>query len=232
MLINSDRITVEDLELWNEYEELDFKYKIPIQKIEKAKELILDFSKEKCWCSCSMGKDSVVTAHLVSLVNKDIPIIFIKTKRTTPYCNEVLKVLEKIIKQKIIVIAEGKNDKWLHWGYGIKIADKLYSARSIRGVRADESSQRELSRKVHGDKTKNSCRPILYWSSCDIFAYLTQNELPVHPNYAMLGGGRWERDRIRVGSVGGRKGRGMGRLLWEREYYGDILNKLRWDKIH
>ena len=60
----------------------------------------------------------------------------------------------------------------------------------------------------------------------ETFGYLAAHDLPVHPAYAMLGGGRWERDRIRVASLGGRRGDGIGRAEWEREYYSDVLNRL------
>ena len=49
--------------------------------------------------------------------------------------------------------------------------------------------------------------------------------MPVHPNYAMLGVGRWDKYRLRVAAVGHCEGDGMGRREWEREYYGDILNR-------
>ena len=41
-----------------------------------------------------------------------------------------------------------------------------------------------------------------------------------------LPGGRFPRDRIRVASLSGRRGDGMGRAEWEREYYGDVLRRL------
>lgn len=59
-----------------------------------------------------------------------------------------------------------------------------------------------------------------------MFAYLHRFDLPVHPAYAMSRGGLWDRDRIRVASLGGRRGEGMGRAEWERAYYGRELTRL------
>jgi hypothetical protein len=36
-------------------------------------------------------------------------------------------------------------------------------------------------------------------------------------------GGILDRDRIRVSSIGGTRGGGMGRDAWEAKYYGDEL---------
>lgn len=72
--------------------------------------------------------------------------------------------------------------------------------------------------------SKNSCRPLAYWTEKEIFAYLAFYDLPIHPNYAMLGGGRFRREKIRVGPHW--MGVQFGNDLWEREYYQDILNRL------
>lgn len=72
--------------------------------------------------------------------------------------------------------------------------------------------------------TAKTCRPIIDWPTEAVFAYLAHYRLPTHPNYGMLGGGRWDRGRLRVGgSVGGSDGDNFGRAEWEREYYGDLL---------
>lgn len=76
-----------------------------------------------------------------------------------------------------------------------------------------------------GTTTTSTCAPIGFWKNDDVFAYLKKYDLPVHPNYAMLGGGRYKRESIRVAEIGDTHGSGMGRSEWEREYYPDILNK-------
>ena len=47
-----------------------------------------------------------------------------------------------------------------------------------------------------------------------------------YPVYAMTGGGRYDRYRLRVSAIGNPEGRGVGRLKWEKEYYGDVLNRI------
>ena len=77
-----------------------------------------------------------------------------------------------------------------------------------------------------GCETRASFAPFRFFRVADIFAYMSMFDLPIHPNYAMVGGGRWDRNRIRVTSIGNREGTGHGRAEWEREYYGDVLARI------
>ena len=88
--------------------------------------------------------------------------------------------------------------------------------RRITGVRAAESQVRALSAATHGVSTETSCRPILRWSTSDVFAYLALHDLPVHPAYAQSMGGLWDREHLRVAPLGGHEGSGHGRAEWEQ----------------
>ena len=58
------------------------------------------------------------------------------------------------------------------------------------------------------------------------FAYLAQHDLPVHPVYAMSMGGVIDRSKLRVASLRGRSGTGMGRREWEDLYYPEFMKWL------
>ena len=77
----------------------------------------------------------------------------------------------------------------------------------------------------------NTCAPISAWSAEDVYAYAAKYDLPLHPNYAMTGSGRYDRNWLRVASLGGKRGTGMGRAEWEREYYADRINRLEREAI-
>lgn len=79
---------------------------------------------------------------------------------------------------------------------------------------------------MHGLATDLSCRPILNWSTDDVFAYLSALDLPIHPVYAMTADGAWTRDDLRVDVLGDEPGQGRGRRSWELTYYGDILSMM------
>lgn len=94
------------------------------------------------------------------------------------------------------------------------------------GVRAEESGKRTILARSGGIASKSTCRPLTWWRIQDVFGWLAAKELPAHPVYAMRGGGRWQRNEIRVASLGGKRGDGFGREQWEQEYYGDVLRRL------
>ncbi|TXH99574.1 MAG: hypothetical protein E6Q76_19695 [Rhizobium sp.] len=86
-------------------------------------------------------------------------------------------------------------------------------------VTADRAARHALCAMLGGDRVRVG-------RAADVFAYLAFHGLPVHPNYAMLGAGRWPREYLRTAPLGGKRGDQFGRAEWEREYYGDVLRRL------
>lgn len=232
-LIKCHRHTKEDLKLWEAYERSDLVYyemnQTRIQeKIEKAIESIREFSKEPCYCGVSWGKDSLVVSHLVYLSGCDIPLVHISIEKlSNPYCKDVRDLYLKITNQKYyeIEINVSKNVKTGRLETGFKQAKDLYG-HYISGVRKEESITRKMSAKKHGVMTVNACRPILDWTHKEVFAYLSHNDLPIHPTYSMFMNGKLDRQFLRVGSIGGERGREFGRLEFETFYYPDLLRRI------
>lgn len=110
-------------------------------------------------------------------------------------------------------------------GEGFRVAAKRYGERFVSGIRSEESRGRQIREAVHGASTERSCAPITRWSHAEVFGYLHRYDLPVHPAYAMLMSGTLRRDEVRVSSLGGLRGRGRGRGLWEERYYGAALRR-------
>jgi phosphoadenosine phosphosulfate reductase len=50
----------------------------------------------------------------------------------------------------------------------------------------------------------------------DIFAYRYKYDLPIHPNYAILGNGQWDQKNIRVTEIGDIHGTERGLAEWEK----------------
>lgn len=250
MLISSDRHRPEDLELWEEYEESDREYYRTHGMGEReraAREEVAQFfaeTKGRFYVGVSWGKDSVVVAHLAQRVLSrapghrrvmphNMPLVWVRVEPIcNPHCRDVRDVyLRKTLPvyDEIEVSCYVDTDGVHATGTlesGFSVAAKRYGNAYVSGIRSKESGARALSRAVHGVQTSRTCRPIIDWPTEAVFAYLTHHNLPIHPNYAMLGGGRWDRNRIRVASLGGRRGDGMGRTEWEQEYYGDVLARL------
>lgn len=233
MLIQCERHTKADLALWRDLEEADFicgERLTRSGKVEKALEIIRQFCELPAYGSTSHGKDSVVLAHLLSLAAPDIPLVHMVYSHGLPYLETVRDAYlsehyhadyrEFVAPNSFSASAGQKRQRF-------DIAEKaLGISRYLSGIRSDEKGSRVVSIASQGLVTKNTCRPIGHWTTDEVFGYLAINHLPVHPNYAMLGGGRYDRNWLRVASLGGKRGTGMGRTEWEREYYSDIINRI------
>ena len=241
MLIESHRHTAADLELWREYEAADLRWYASNRieaKSQKALDTIVEFTRKPCYAGISWGKDSTVLAHLLHRVANEyqvcIPSFWIVVN---PICNPDCEAVEdnflerhyldyrriKIECRRDLLGVHATGTLEAGFSEAMRLAK---TERHLSGVRGDESGQRDMRMRTFGTMSIRTCAPIGWWSAKDVFAYLAYHKLPVHPAYGMLGGGRWQRDRLRVASLGGKRGTGIGRAEWEQEYYSDALNRL------
>ncbi len=237
MLIASDRHTAEDLRLWAEYEAADVAVdRVRLARLEReAVECVQAYAADgPCYMSVSGGKDSSVLWAIVQLANCGVTAWHLDTRPLAdPHVTDVFRELLIRFPMTFSIVVNwcrrGNND-WHASGTfeaGMKeICQQANATRYICGVRADESGVRKLSCKYHGKTTGTSCRPLAWWTAQDIYSYAAIRGVPLHPNYAMLGGGRWPRERLRVAFLGLKHGEQFGRAEWEQEYYGDVLNRI------
>jgi len=238
MLMASHRHTAEDLRLWAEYERADRAADIDrLQRMEaEAVDCIRQFADAgPCYVSMSGGKDSSVLWAIAHLAGKQLEAWHLDTQPLgDPHVADVLSELQRVFPMRLNVHRNwcrlGEDNQWHATGTfetGMKDITKLAGRhRYVCGVRADESGVRKLSCRYHGKTTGVSCRPLAWWTAADIYSYAAIRGVPLHPTYGMLGGGRWQRERLRVSFLGLTHGRGIGRDQWEREYYGDCLRRI------
>jgi len=239
MLIDSPRHTARDLELWAELEGADRVHGERFArsgKVEQSIEEIRRFaSAGECCATVSWGKDSVVMAHLVWRSGCAVSLVHLRSEGVAnPHCMDVRDAFlsrfpmpyrevpvryEKIDMLGIDELQVDGNRTWFS-------AIRAQGSRHISGIRSDESGGRKIRFRKFGLSSPNACAPLGWWKANDCFGYLAANGLPVHPSYAMLGGGRWPRDHIRVDELAGATGNNYGRREWEQQYYGDILRRL------
>lgn len=243
MLIPSSRHTPADLDLWHELEAADRLHgeRLPSRLIEQSLAAIRDFlSAGPAYCGTSWGKDSVVTAHLCRMVDPQLPLVNLRVEPTrNPYCDKVrdcflarwpMSYHEETVSYHDC--GEWFSEPWeketyRRWDAAWRaVCKRLGIDRHISGVRASESGVRKIRMRTWGLNTPRACCPIGWWTENDVFGYAAAHGLPLHPNYAMLGGGRWRRDKIRTAELGDVKGTERGRREHEREYYGDILRRI------
>ena len=228
MLIPSDRHTAADLELWKELEAADLRRDVCVMT---PMLLLNEFTKRPCYCSVSWGKDSVCIASFIGLYYPQVPLVWVRPEGAEmPGCEEVrdvfLKRFPKLVYHEPVCPAEIWHDESVSNQTAFRPAvDAVGTTRRIVGVRADESGKRKLSMRHHGQATEQVCRPIGWLKVDDVFALLAQQRMPVHPAYAMLGGGRYDRRHLRVDSLGGPWADSFGRNEWEQEYFQDVINR-------
>lgn len=194
---------------------------------------ILDFmAGGPCWAGVSWGKDSVVLAHLVRLHAPDIPLVWVRLEPyDNPDCGAVRDAfLARFPGPYDEVVVEGPplEDGHLPTGArkpGYTIAHERWG-RHLSGVRGDESAVRNLRVRRWGLNTTNTSAPLGHWTAMDVYDHLVAHDLPIHPAYAMSRGGLLDFARLRVASLGGRRGSGMGRREWEWHYYPDVMQDI------
>jgi len=241
MLIDSPRLTERDRQWWDEWiraDQVHSRTKEFRMRCEKTLGIIKEFisSGKPYFVAVSWGKDSVVLSHMFHKMGAQCKFVYVRNLAREPEGN--IAVRDEFLKNYPLDYEEicynyadadetyydkaGRPRKWQHI-----LADlqKRYGCH-VTGIRYDESAKRRRRFRVYGTETSNSFAPFRFMTVHDIFAYMWMCDLPIHPNYAMTGGGRWDKYRIRVAAVGNTEGDGMGRTEWEREYYPDILNKL------
>lgn len=204
--------------------------------VEASRKALREFvARGTCYVGVSWGKDSVCVAHLAVSMDLDVPLVWFPAGDIeNPHCALVRDAfLAQYPRARYEEIPATLDAPWdgvsVHDGAQAAFvrASKSRGHRYISGVRADESGVRKIRMKRHGFSSRNTCAPIGWWSSADVFAYLHARDLPVHPNYAMSLGGIVPRERLRVGTIGGHGGEEHGRRELEQRYYGWRLAEIR-----
>lgn len=229
MLIECERLTVEDLESWRALERVDeinarrLKHKLELKSAKAAADVRSFLSHGAGYAGVSWGKDSVCLAHVLASHGVSVPLVWVRVDLVeNPDCPSVRDAFLKRwpLDYHEISADSGKRRTSAE---GFAEAARRFGRRHISGVRGQEAAYRMMRMRKHGVSSKNTCAPIGWWTTEEVFAYLWLHDLPVHPAYAMSYGGLLEREHQRVGAIGGERGRGFGRREKETRYYPDVL---------
>lgn len=239
MLVPSPRYSTGDVERWVSLERADAVYATTLRyqrHVARAEAWLRGFvgERQRVYAGVSWGKDSVVVADMVARVAPDVPLVWVRvTPIENPDCQLVrdafLSAHPSTRYDEIVVGCRRDADGWhatgtLECGFAEAVA--RYGLAHVSGIRAEESGARKRRMLAFGESSASTCAPIGWWKAEDVFAYLFARGLPVHPAYACGISGPWTRDRIRVASLGGRRGAGRGRGEWERVYYADAIREV------
>lgn len=231
MLIHSDRPTTQDMQVWEDRARY---MRLPPRE-EPAIDAIRRFTAtDDATVSVSWGKDSVVTAHLATLINPTQKILWVRSDGLE--MPETLAVRDAFLDQhpnaqyeEVTVTLPIMRGEQGFPGPDVDMLGDHIHGRTITGVRGAESKQRAMSARIHGMMTSRTCRPILHWSTIQVFSYLLANDLPIHPAYTMSHGGALTLDDIRVHSLATATlydSSYWERITrWEDTYYGDTIRE-------
>ena len=179
----------------------------------------------KGYVGVSWGKDSVCIARMAAQLIPHWPLVWVRHQLHSPECEQVRDVFlvqhpDAAYEEVVIDLIPNDIGGYHLTGTlerGFAIAAKKYGRCHVSGVRGQESGIRERLRRYTAGENKYALAPIIEWSGNDIWAYLAQHNLPIHPAYAMNFAGTLNRDNLRVCALTKRKGIGKGN--WEKIYY-------------
>jgi phosphoadenosine phosphosulfate reductase len=242
VLIQSSRHRREDVAHWARMEEADAAWARTAahrQRVARALDVLTCFLRAgHCYVGVSWGKDSTALAHLAWRLQPAglcAPVVWFPGRHVENPDNYLVRdaflaACPLVDYREVEVFdAELAYSPEGHDGFqaAFERESQAFGRRYVSGIRAEESGRRKLRARRWGESSPNTCAPLSSWGSEDVFAYLHANGLPVHPAYACTLGGRLERGRIRVATLGGRGGTGHGRAEWERAYYSGALREQR-----
>ena len=170
---------------------------------EEIKVKIEEYEKEgmKYFTTSSFQSHSLVLLHMLSRINKDIPVVFINTGYHFPSTITFRDQIMEAFGLSNLIDLRAEMPKSLQKGKGGRLLfasdpdyccfinkteplDNLLRSYDIwiNGVRADQSAERKAM-KPEQDAPHNSQRfhPMLDWTTKMIYEYRKEFELPAHP---------------------------------------------------
>ena len=167
-----------------------------IKSVERA---LKEFG-DKLVLASSMGADSAVLLHLVSIVDKNMPIVFLDTQKhfreTLHYRDMLIGDLGLTNFQNILPNAaaaekiDPKGDLHMTDTDGCCALRKVaplngalekFSARITGRKRYQTPERREMPIYETDDTDMTKINPLAYWSAKDVTAYMRKHDLPPHP---------------------------------------------------
>lgn len=165
--------------------------------------------------SSSFGVQSAVMLHLLTQIDKSIPVLLTDTGHLFPETYQFIEKLTDRLDLNLQVYQAKESAAWQRAKYGEEWASseealKAYNRRNkveplerglselnaqtwFSGVRRQQSEHREGLSVVSTLRGRYKVHPIIDWSNRDVHQYLTKHNLPYHP--------LWDEGYVSVGDV-------------------------------
>lgn len=154
--------------------------------------------------STSFGIQAAVMLHLVTQIVPDIPVIWVDTGYLPAETYQFAQELSDRLKLNLKVYQSSMSPARMEALYGrlwanqdvesLNRYDKIRKVEPMQralqelkatawlaGLRSDQTNHRQTLQRVGQQGDRYKILPILYWSSKDIYEYLTTHDLPYHP---------------------------------------------------
>lgn len=167
----------------------------------------------------SFGAQSAVSLHMLTQLQKDIPVILIDTGYLFPETYQFIDELSERLKLNLKVYKSALSPAWLEsrygqlWSQGVKGIDKFNNIMKVAplnqaleelninvwfsGIRSHQSASRKnkpvIELKKNSERPIIKVHPIIDWSDRDIYLYLKKHNLPYHP--------LWDKGYVSIGDV-------------------------------
>jgi len=184
--------------------------------------------------SSSFGIQSAVMLHLLTQVDKNIPVLITDTGHLFPETYQFIEQLTERLNLNLKVYQANESAAWQQAKYGEEWAStdealKAYNRRNkveplergltdldaqtwFSGVRRQQSAHREGLSVVGTLRGRYKVHPIIDWSNKDVHEYLTKHNLPYHP--------LWDEGYVSVGDVHSTKPLTLGMTEEETRFGG------------
>ena len=163
--------------------------------------------------SSSFGAHAAVSLHLLSRLQKDIPVILIDTGYLFPETYHFVDQLTERLDLNVQVFRSDISPNWQEARYGerwkmgpealeeynqqVKVEPMKHAINELdvgtwfAGLRRSQSVGRQNTPFLEWSSERWKVHPIADWSDRDVHRYLTQHKLPYHP--------LWERGYLSIG---------------------------------
>lgn len=184
--------------------------------------------------SSSFGIQSAVMLHLLTQVDKNIPVLITDTGHLFPETYQFIEQLTERLNLNLQVYQAKESAAWQQAKYGEEWTStdealKAYNRRNkveplergltdldaqtwFSGVRRQQSAHREGLSVVGTLRGRYKVHPIIDWSNKDVHQYLTKHNLPYHP--------LWDEGYVSVGDVHSTKPLTLGMTEEETRFGG------------
>ena len=162
-------------------------------------ELLLGELKGRVAAVSSFGAESAVLLHMVSLMDRDVPVIFTNTQKmfgeTLAYRDELSERLGftdlRVFRPDPRLLAE-KDKTGLRWSFDpdgccdLRKVEPLRRALApfdawISGRKAFQAKTRAALPRFEEDEGRLKLNPLADWDKARLDAYMIEHDLPVHP---------------------------------------------------